>query len=92
MKPAKNTMRDRTLFAVFEKGLGCTSVRGAEKCFGWQVQRMRLKHTSSKTKTGFSCESKDGREAAAAAGDNVEAAEAAAGAEGLVVKILPGGA
>ena len=23
MKPAKNTRRDRTLFAVFEKGLGC---------------------------------------------------------------------
>ncbi len=59
---------------------------------GWQLQRMRLKHTSSKTKTGLSCESKDGREAAAAAGGKVEAAEEAVGAEELVVNTLPGGA
>jgi hypothetical protein len=87
MKPAKNTRSDRTLFVVFEKGLGCTGVRRQRG-----GTRMRLKPTSSKTKTGFSCESKDGREAAAAAGGRVEAAEEAAGAEGLVVNTLPGGA
>jgi hypothetical protein len=43
MKPAKNTRSDRTLFVVFEKGLGCTRVRGRGEA--WQAQRMRLKNT-----------------------------------------------
>ena len=91
MKPAKNTRSDRTLFVVFEKGLGCTGVRRQRGGMAGTAHAIE-KHTSSKTKTGFSCESKDGREAAAAAGGRVEAAEEAAGAEGLVVNTLPGGA